>query len=54
MIISQLIKKLQDEQRKWGDIEVVAHAPNKPGLVVDVATFEGMDGGYGRSVRCNT
>jgi len=46
MTISQLIKKLQDEQSKWGDIEVVAHAPNKPGLVVDVATFEGIEGAY--------
>jgi hypothetical protein len=43
MTISQLIKKLQDERQKWGDIEIVAHAPNKPGLVVDVTTFEGSD-----------
>jgi hypothetical protein len=43
MKISQLIKKLQNEQSRWGDIEVIAHAPNKPGLVVDVATFEGSD-----------
>lgn len=41
MTISQLIKKLQEEKRKFGDIEVLIHAPTadtQPALDVFTAS----------------
>ena len=48
MKISQLIQKLQEEQRKYGDIKVIVHTSltcNR-GPILDVATFASPEGLY--------
>ena len=55
MTITRLIAKLQEEQRKYGDIEVILHTGFKKamGEILDVATFS-LAQGQGRQVWLST